>query len=112
MASKPLHRSKETSMRGWVICFFWILAFAAFAGPKEDAAQKRKEGDKLAEQGDFAKALVAYDEAQAIFPESSVLFARAQVLLKLRRYTDAKASYQLFLDSGKAGKQKDEVKKA
>jgi hypothetical protein len=94
--------------------FFLLFLWAGFsyAGPKEDAANKRKEAEKLFTQGDYNAALTTYDEAHAIFADPSDWLGRAQVLIKLHRYIEANDAYQQFLATGKAGKKQKEIKHA
>jgi PEGA domain len=97
------------------LCVFFALFFWAgglSAGPKEDAANKRKEAEKLFTQGDYNQALSAYDDAHAIFADPSDWLGRAQVLIKLRRFTEANEAYQQFLALGKAGKKQREIERA
>jgi hypothetical protein len=97
------------------LCFVLLLCLLsafAYAGPKDDAAAKRKSGDKLMAQGDFNEALQAYDDAKALFADPEFDLARGEALLKLRRYEEAKVAYQAYLDTSKNNKSKNDVKKA
>jgi hypothetical protein len=96
----------------WLITLLVHLATFAFAGPKEDAAKKRAEAEKLSTQGDYAAALTAYDDAEALFHDPNNDLGRAQVLMKLRRFAEANAAYQKYVDTGKAGKKKKEIEQA
>jgi hypothetical protein len=98
--------------RLYVILLLCLWSVLAYAGPKDDAIAKRKSGDKLMAQGDFDDALKAYEEAKTLFADPEFDLARAEALLKLRRYDEAKAAYQTYLDTSKNNKSKNDVKKA
>jgi tetratricopeptide (TPR) repeat protein len=94
-------------MRSRVLLIFLVFVFLseAYAGPKEDAVAQKKRGDNLMEEGNYEEALKAFEEAKRIMPDASIELSLAGVLLKLRRFEDAKASYQAYLNSGKAKQQ-------
>jgi hypothetical protein len=96
----------------WLVILSFIWALPLYAGPKEEAANKRKEAERLFTQGDYNQALLAYDEAHAIFADPSDWLGRAQVLIKLRRFTEANEAYQKFLSLGKAGKKQRDIERA
>lgn len=62
--------------------------------PKDKARELAKEGIKVYDAGDPARALELFDEAEALFhaPTHTLYIARAQV--KLGKLVEAKASYQ------------------
>jgi hypothetical protein len=89
----------------WLLCVLLLLAMTAHAGPKEEAQTQKKRGEKLMEEGNYQEALTAFESAKSLSKDPSIELALAGALLKLRKFEEAKASYQLFLDSGKANKQ-------
>ena len=102
-------------MRLWCwFCLLWLgfsSAEFAVAKPQDEAAQKKKLGDSLSVEGNYEEALQAYQEGKALNPLPEFDLSLAAVLMKLRRYEEAKQAYQDYLDSGKAPKNKATVLK-
>lgn len=99
-------------MRPVVIALGLLWAGLAWAGPKEDAKLKKKEGDARLAAGEYEAALAAYEAGAALVRDPLLDLARADVLFKLRRYADAKAAYESFLAVAKPGKQQKEATRA
>lgn len=99
-------------IRLWGVWLFFWLALPVWAGPKEDALQKKKLGDSLAAEGDYEGALKAYEEGAQLSPSPELELARASMFVKLRRYEEAKGVYQAFLATQKSTKYKSTVTKA
>lgn len=95
----------------WLGCVLGLALGVAHAGPREGAKAKRDSAEKLLGAGDYEGALKSYEEASAIVDDPAFLLARASLLVRLRRYTDAKTIYETYLARNPDKKRRAEVTK-
>jgi hypothetical protein len=102
-------------VRTWIVTgVAWGVAGAgvALAAPKAGAGEKFERATQLDDNGDTDKALAVIDEGLAIAPKDlRLLSLKGTVLLKLRDYPGALATYQAYLDAGATGANRREAQK-
>lgn len=99
-------------MRAWFITAGMLLAATAWAGPKEEAKAKKKEADRLIAVGEYEAALTTYEAGYALVPDPGFELGRADALLRLRRYEEAKQAYERYIAATKPGKAQKEAQRA